>query len=154
MLTFFAHNIHLVIAGNNQEAAAYFSVIIIYFTVTCHPLRISYCMGSSANNCSVAREKPMQYITNLLHEGWAYLPPTVWVYVNYYNTLIFNCWQLALIDILWHCHNIYYSAICTVIGTVVLWSCKASYNKCAYTTVFLKVKTTKSGRMIDKLFTT
>ena len=36
---------------------------------------ISYCVDLSANNLSVAREKPMQWL--FLYEGWAYLPLNV-----------------------------------------------------------------------------
>ena len=46
--------------------------------IYCHPLNyniiwtcISYCMPIII---SVAQEKPLQYIINLLYEGWAYLP--------------------------------------------------------------------------------
>ena len=67
-----------------EQQLSYVMHQIINFSEGSVLVRISYCMHGlewlrglnqySANNRSVAREKP---ITDLLYEGWAYLPLTI-----------------------------------------------------------------------------
>ena len=69
-----------------------------------HSLSLIY---SCSNLC---RTREAHAITNLLYEGWAYLPLTVWVYINYYymQPLIE---EQALINNIYGTASIYLSAI-------------------------------------------